>query len=285
MHAPSPSFEPEPGTKRDRQRRNRHSESRIGAPESDLGRGVGYTRALMAGVNDRLRVLVTGAGGATGSVVTARLGERWRLRATDLRPGPGIDELDITDADACRAAFTGLDAVVHLAGNPDPSANWSQLYGPNIAGAYVVAAAARDCAVPRLVLASSQQAVSAYPEPFQRRAEDPARPANLYGATKAWAEGLGSWVAASSETTVVALRIGHFSEQPPVLGEGSPRNMAAWLSHRDCTDLVRASVEADVRGLIVVNGISANRHRHATLGEAEALLGYEPVDDAWATPD
>jgi nucleoside-diphosphate-sugar epimerase len=239
----------------------------------------------MSELIDRPRVLVTGAGGAIGSVVTARLRERWRLRATDLRPGPGVEGLDITDADACRAAFTGLDAVVHLAGNPDPGASWSQLYGPNIAGAYIVTAAARDCAVRRLVLASSQQAVSAYPAAFQRRGEDPARPANLYGATKAWAEGLGSWVAASSDTSVVALRIGYFAARPPAGDDATPRNMAAWLSHRDCAELIRASVEADVTGLTVVNGISANRYRHGTLGEAERLLGYRPVDDAWASPD
>jgi nucleoside-diphosphate-sugar epimerase len=239
----------------------------------------------MPGVNDRPRVLVTGAAGRIGVVVTARLQERWRLRATDLRPGPGIEELDVTDADACRAAFTGIDAVVHLAGNPHEDANWSQLYGPNVAGAYVVAAAARDCAVARLVLASSQQAVSAYPDVLQRRAEDPARPANLYGATKAWAEGLGSWVAASSETSVVALRIGYFAPRPPAGSDATPRNLAAWLSPRDCAELVRAAVEADVTGLTVVNGISANRYRHATLGEAERLLGYAPVDDAWSPPD
>lgn len=239
----------------------------------------------MSELIDRPRVLVTGAAGAIGSVVTERLKERWRLRATDLRPAPGVEGLDVTDADACRAAFTGLHAVVHLAGNPDPSASWSQLYGPNVAGAYVVVAAARDCAVPRLVLASSQQAVSAYPDVLQRRAEDPARPANLYGATKAWAEALGSWVAASSETTVVALRIGYFAQHPPTGEAATPRNMAAWLSHRDCAELIRAAVEADVTGLTVVNGVSANRHRHATLGEAEQLLGYRPLDDAWAPPD
>ncbi len=228
------------------------------------------------------RVLITGAAGAIGSAVTTRLRDRWRLRATDLRAGDGIDALDITDADACHAAFAGLDAIVHLAGNPSPEATWSDLHEPNVVGAYIVAAAARDCAVPRLVLASSQQAVSAYPDTFQRRAEDPPRPDNLYGATKAWAEALGSWVASSSSTTVVALRIGFFAEHPPVGDLDTPRNRAAWLSHDDAAELIRAAVEAEVTGLTVVNGISANRYRHASLEETERSIGYHPVDDAWA---
>jgi nucleoside-diphosphate-sugar epimerase len=238
-------------------------------------------KAGMPGVNEMPRVLITGAAGAIGSAVTARLSDRWRLQATDLRAADGIEALDITDPDACHAAFAGLDAIVHLAGNPSPDADWSQLHGPNVTGTYVVAAAARDCAVPRLVLASSQQAVSAYPDTLQRRADDPPRPANLYGATKAWAEALGSWVACSSDTSVVALRIGHFGEHPPVGELATPRNLAAWLSHADAAELIRAAVEADVTGLTVVNGISANRYRHATLDEAQDLLGDRPSDDAW----
>jgi NAD+ dependent glucose-6-phosphate dehydrogenase len=239
----------------------------------------------MTEVNERPRVLITGAAGAIGSAVTARLSTRWRLRATDLHAGTGIVALDITDADACHAAFAGLDAIVHLAGNPAPDANWPQLHGPNVTGAYVVAAAARDCAVPRLVLASSQQAVSGYPDTRQRRAEDPPRPANLYGATKAWAEALGSWVASTSDTSVVALRIGYFAEHPPAGDLATPRNLAAWLSHDDAAELVRAAVEANVTGLTVANGTSANRYRHATLDEAEHRLGYRPVDNAWRSID
>ena len=87
-------------------------------------------KAEVPAITDMPRVLVTGAAGAIGSAVTARLSDRWRLRATDLQAGAGIDELDITDADACHAAFAGVDAVVHLAGNPSPDANWSQLHGP-----------------------------------------------------------------------------------------------------------------------------------------------------------
>jgi uronate dehydrogenase len=132
-----------------------------------------------------------------------------------------------------------------------------------------------------LVLASSLQAVSAPPDTRQRRSTDPPRPANVYGATKAWAEALGAWVAATSSTAVVARRIGYFSATPPAGTEAAPANLAAWLSPADCARLIRAAVESDVTGLIVVNGVSANRHRFAEVGDAEDRLGYRPTDDAW----
>jgi len=225
---------------------------------------------------------VTGAGGRIGAVVRERLGARWNIRATDLKPADGIEELDVADFERCVAMFRGADAVVHLAADPNPDADWEALKGPNVDGGYAVAAAARECGVRRLVLASSVHAVSAYPDTVQRRAEDAPRPANLYGATKAWAEALGAWVAASSRTSVVALRIGYFSERSPTGKDASPRNLSAWLSHGDCARLIQASVESEHDGFLVVNGISANRYRIVELGEAERRIGYTPGDDAWA---
>ena len=189
--------------------------------------------------------------------------------------------LDVTDLAACEAAFAEADAVVHLAADPDPDHGWPDLHRPNVEGAFVVAQAARSTGVARLVLASSLQAMSAYDGNHQRRSDDPPRPANLYGATKAWAEALGSWVAASSSTSVVALRIGYFSEVPPSGEDHTPRNLSAWLSHGDCAELIRAAVEADVHDFTIINGISANRYRIAELGINEARIGYRPVDDAW----
>jgi nucleoside-diphosphate-sugar epimerase len=227
-------------------------------------------------------VVITGAAGRIGSVVVDRLSSRWQIRATDARPGDGVETLDVTDFERCVVMFTGADAVVHLAANPDPSADWGALRGPNVEGAYTVAAAARECGVRRLVLASSVQALSGYPQAFQRRSADPPRPANLYGATKAWAEALGAWVAATSGTSVVALRIGYFSERPPAGDAATPTNLSAWLSPGDCARLIQAAAESDHEGFVAVNGISANRYRIAELGEAERELGYVPIDDAWA---
>lgn len=212
-----------------------------------------------------------------------QLSSRWQIHATDMKSAGGIEALDVTDFERCAATFRGADAVVHLAADPDPDAEWSALRGPNVEGTYAVSAAARECGVRRLVLASSVQAMSAYPETRQLRAADAPRPANLYGATKAWAEALGAWVAASSPTSVVALRIGYFAERPPTGDSATPRNLSAWLSHGDCARLIQAAVESEADGLLVVNGISANRYRLAELGEAARRIGYAPVDDAWAS--
>jgi len=228
----------------------------------------------------RRRVVVTGAAGRIGKAIAAPLADRWDLQLTDAEADGPVTALDVTDVAACRATFSGADAVVHLAADPNPAAVWDELWPVNVLGAHNVAAAAGEAGVRRLVLASSLHAVSARPEHTQARATDQARPANLYGATKVWAEALGSWVAATTTTSVVALRIGYFGATPPP-ADGPAWERGAWLSPRDAAELVRAAVEAEGVRYLVANGISANRHRTADLHDTMRLLDYRPADDAW----
>jgi len=176
------------------------------------------------------------------------------------------------------------DAVVHLAAVPDPEASWEQLLPANVVGVYEVAQAAVSCRVRRLVLASSLHAVSGMPDQTQARVGDPPRPGNLYGATKAWAEAIGAWVAATTPTSVVALRIGYFAPQPPDAETVPAREISAWLSPRDAAEVVRAAVEAVGFNFVIANGISANRYCRADLKETMHQLGYRPIDDAWRSP-
>jgi nucleoside-diphosphate-sugar epimerase len=229
------------------------------------------------------RVVVTGAAGRIGQAVTSLLPHEWDVSRTDVQAGEGITELDVTDPEACRLAFSAADAVVHLAAVPDPEASWDRLLPANVVGTYEVARAAAESGVRRLVLASSLHAVSATPDGTQSRATDAPRPGNLYGATKAWAEAIGAWLTTTTQTSVVALRIGYFGEARP--DPSTPaRERSAWLSPRDAAELVRAAIEADGADFVVANGISANRYRVADLQETVRQLGYRPLDDAWATP-
>lgn len=234
-------------------------------------------------MSKKRRVLLTGAAGRIGVAVADRLSERWDVVATDVA-GSGRGELDVTDVEACRVAFAEVDAVVHLAAVPSPDAGWDDLLPANVIGVHSVASAAMNAGIGRLVLASSLQAVSGYPADLQMRTDDPPRPANLYGATKAWAEAIGSWVTSVSSVEVVAMRIGYFAEDPPIGPDATPRDLGAWLSPDDCAELVRAAVEGPVEGFTVVNGVSANRYRKAHYGHVEQRLGFRPSDNAWASP-
>ena len=205
--------------------------------------------------------MITGAAGRIGKAIAPLLPPQWQLHLTDVAAEEGITALDITDPEACERVFQDADTVVHLAAVPDPAASWDRLLPPNVIGAYNVAHAAADVGVRRLVLASSLHAISAVPETTQVRGDDAPRPGNLYGATKAWAEALGAWVAATTSTTVVALRIGYFAIEPPDLEQVPTRDLAAWLSARDAAELVRAAVESEGLTFVVANGISANRYR------------------------
>lgn len=232
----------------------------------------------------RRRVVLTGAAGHIGRAVTPLLPADWDVQSTDLTASDGVSALDIGNPDACREAFAGADAVIHLAAVPDPEASWERLLPANVIGVYQVAQAAVSCDIRRLVLASSLHAVSAASDHTQLRVGDPPRPGNLYGATKAWAEAIGAWVAATTSTSVVALRIGYFAPQRPDADTVPARELSAWLSPRDAAELVRAAVEAVGLNFVVANGISANRYRRADLSETMQQLGYRPVDDAWQSP-
>ncbi|SEQ07569.1 NAD-dependent epimerase/dehydratase family protein [Microlunatus flavus] len=231
------------------------------------------------------RVVLTGASGRIGRTVAEHLAGRWDLTPTDRQATADVDELDVSDLDACRAAFAGADAVVHLAADPSPDATFDDLLSPNLVGPYAVARAAAEAGVRRLVLASSLHAVSGMPPQVQRRTGDRPRPANLYGASKAWSEAIGAMTGATTATSVVALRIGYFHLDRPA-HDGDPLERTAWLSGRDAAELVRAAVEAELPatalGFVVANGVSANTHLAADLEETRATLGYAPVDDAWA---
>ena len=80
------------------------------------------------------KILVTGSSGRIGQAFVAAYQERYEFVLTDLREPPHpvgsphrFVQSDLSDANAAGALCLGMDAVVHLAGVPDPNAEFDQV--------------------------------------------------------------------------------------------------------------------------------------------------------------
>lgn len=225
-------------------------------------------------------VLITGASGSLGTMLRERLGEfGWTLHGFDRSPLPDADPLpmtigDVTDPVALDTAFgSGIDAVVHLAGQPTETV-WQTIRDINIDGTYQVFEAARRHGVQRVVYASSNHAAG-----FTRRPDDgelgattEPRPDTLYGVSKAFGEALGRYYVDRYHFQVANLRIGSCHPQPY-----DHRGLATWLSPADFTRLVDACLRAPDLSYETVWGVSANGERWWSLDSA---IDYRPEDDA-----
>ena len=70
------------------------------------------------------RVLVTGAAGNIGSVVMRDLTSDFELVGLDVVEARGIASVDVGDYEALLPHLAGIDTVVHLGADPNPSAPW-----------------------------------------------------------------------------------------------------------------------------------------------------------------
>ena len=172
-----------------------------------------------------MRVLLTGAAGSIGRVLTVGLADRGhRVIGLDLVVEPeGFDgpwhSVDCADPDAVASVFEAEspDAVVHLAGNPDEAGLPECLTSHVVTTAALLdAMVAHD--VQRIVYASSNHAVGRTPrpsEPVDLVGDDARpRPDTFYGVGKVAAEALLSLYADRYGLDAVACRIGSFLPQP-----------------------------------------------------------------------
>ena len=221
-----------------------------------------------------MNVLVTGAAGTIGTALRALLPDLgWEVVGFDRTPAPGVRAGDVTDPAALDQVMAGVDAVVHLAGQPT-EAPWPVIRDANVEGAYQVFEAARRAGVRRVVFASSNHAVGFTPLDRVLPGDIAPRPDTLYGVSKAFGEALARYYVDRYGFAVACLRIGTFGERP-----ANRRALATWLSPGDCARLIDACLRAPKLTFALLWGISANTRRTWSLDEALAL-GYRPQDDA-----
>ena len=230
---------------------------------------------MTAGVN----VLVTGAAGSIGSALLQRLPALgWAVVPFDRVPVPAGIVGDIGSPADLDAAMDGVEAIVHLAGQPT-EAPWPQVREANIDGTFQLFEAARRAGVRRIVYASSNHAVGFTPVAPELPAHTPPRPDTLYGVSKVFGEALARYYVDRYGMQVACLRIGTFEPTPP-----DRRSLSTWLSPEDCALLVDACLRSPELTYAIVWGISANTRRTWSLAEGRRL-GYQPRDDAEAYAD
>jgi NAD(P)-dependent dehydrogenase (short-subunit alcohol dehydrogenase family) len=234
----------------------------------------------------RPRVLITGGCGRIGLILARSLADRYALTLLDRRLPPGDLRLPFIQADIARLDnlprhFQGNAAVVHLAADPRPDAPWESLLPNNIIGVRNVLEAACEAGCRRVIFASSLYVVLGYAPEIIVRANMPPKPVDLYGATKAWAETLGSYYAHQRGLSVLCVRIG-WLKAPSSLAPGDS-HLDQVITPRDLAHLLACCIDApDSLRYGVFHGLSNNRRRRFDITEAQDILGYRPQDDAFA---
>jgi nucleoside-diphosphate-sugar epimerase len=262
-----------------------------------------------------MNVLVTGAYGLIGNLVYAHCAQHpetynvygharsfkhsARTEGMEFFPIPQerLRLADLADFEAVQRAVEGMDAVVHMAGDPSGEYGFESVLNSNVIGAYHIFEASRLAGVKRVIYASSNQVVFGYgvDEPYQSmlrgRTENispqdlhpvdhsqPTRPMNLYACSKVWGEGLAHMYAYQYGLSCIVLRIGW------VVAEDRPRGKwghTVWCSQRDVVQLVeRCLLAPDSLRFDIFFGHSANRLNFVDIQHAREVLGYNPQDGA-----
>ena len=231
-----------------------------------------------------MRVLVTGAAGSIGTVLTSGLADRGHeiVGLDRVAPESTVSDwytVDCTDPDAVAAVFAdrersgGIDAVVHLAGIPGEVSLAEEMDSHVMTTAALLDAMVAH-GVPRIVYAGSNHAVGRTPRSELLTTDVRPRPDTFYGVAKVAAEALLSLYVDRYGIDAVSTRIGSFLPQPE-----TRRHLATWLSHDDAVRMVHACLVTPDPGFAVLYGISANTRAWWDLAPGRAL-GYHPEDDA-----
>jgi nucleoside-diphosphate-sugar epimerase len=244
---------------------------------------------------EKKRVGITGANGHIGRVLMKRLADEYELKAFSRREVEFPTTIvHLNKADEISGSFSGLDAVIHLAANPSPSAPWQSVCEHNIEAMYLVLEECVRAQVRRLVFASTNHTMHgnsmlSTPETLDTNKQlsmkltDMPNPDSLYAVSKLFGEQLGKLYSERYGLEFVGLRIGWtIPEDDPTVMRGTPAEdymRAMYLSHRDCIAAHRRALEVDTRYMLAYV-ISNNGRRVFDLEQTRAELGYKPQDDA-----
>ena len=236
------------------------------------------------------KVGITGSSGNIGSTLQKGLCEKYELHLYDIREGRKITDAEFTKVDFAeqnklKGIFDGLDALIHLAGNPHPDASRQDTFKNNFQATSFVFEEARNAGVKKIVYASS----NFYHEAAISQALDgtlgglitldmPPTPICLYGESKVYGESLGRHLSYLG-MQFVALRIGWTIPQDNPALYNSPYMQAVFCSKRDLVQAFEKALEVKT-DFLAAFAVSANTRAVFDLSETKKKLGYTPQDNA-----
>ena len=219
---------------------------------------VGQPGMLMT-IKNHERLLLTGAAGALGRALRARLQANCRVLRLSDRADLGapaaheeIVQADLADAAAVQAMVAGVNAIVHL-GGVSVEAPFQPILQANIVGMYNLYEAAREHGVKRVVFASSNHVTGFYRQSETINASHAPRPDGLYGVSKAFGEDLSRYYFDRFAIETACVRIGSAFPAPK-----DRRMLATWLSMDDLHRLITACLTTPVLGHTIIFGVSNN---------------------------
>ena len=234
---------------------------------------------------------MTGAAGRIGSYFAEHSHEKYDLRLmvcgdeekiVDIEKFGEVRQCDLADLDGLNELCEGIDSVLHLAADHRIFAPWEELLPHNIVGCYHLFEAAKTQGCRRVIYASSVNAMNGSGFRNQVRSEDPINPGNLYGVSKCFGEALCRLYATQHEVSGIALRIGAFQHPEVIRQHRSNFWTSVWVSPRDLQQLITCCIDDETLQFAIFNGLSNNRINGFDISDARQLVGYHPVDDAFA---
>lgn len=234
----------------------------------------------MNATTENHRILVTGAAGKVGQLLTPLLRQSFALRLLDLQPlnstaeGDEVLQGDLADPELALRAVSGVAGVVHLAGLVASRVSFDDTFNGNYRALLSVLEACRASNVKRFVFASSHHILGLHPSDRVYDESAPLAPDGFYGVSKAFGEAACALYSLRFGIATLVIRIGN--ADPKVV---DARRERLWISGRDLCQLVTIGLSHQSISYEIVNGVS-NCPRPLFSLEAAARLGYRPLDNA-----
>ncbi len=238
-----------------------------------------------------MHVLITGAGGHLGRKLFDYLeaDEQFTVSGLDMRPvdHPKIHVADLTGPPVWAAHLEGVNVIVHLAGDREPTASWASSVSNNMDATIGLYHHAARLGVSRVVLASSNWIHGDKRftnDPLD--GETPPGPVNAYGMSKLFCERTGAYFAEHHGLSVICLRIGWtqwtHDNQPGAHMSMGRWGQEMWLSDRDFLEGVKSAVIAKDVSFAALNLMSDNPGMRWDMQETKDTIGFTPQDGSAA---